>query len=88
MSKKNLGHTIPEFVKNWRVKHGVNGAELAKKLGVTRQYVSMVERSEAMPAISFAALLYGQCNPDERDVLGWLIHEAACDHYALKRNWS
>lgn len=77
-------NTIPEFVAKWREKHGVSGAELGRKLGVTRQYVSGVETEAIRPAVTFAALLIGQCTREEREALSWLMHETACEHYADK----
>ena len=50
--------TLAEFVKRIRETHGWSQEDLAADLGMSREYVSHVEKSRIKDALSFARKLY------------------------------
>jgi len=72
------GRDIPEFVKRFREDYGLSQSELAKRLGVHKQYVSNVERGVNDNPLGFVGLLYMVLPKERAAYLTDLVSEASC----------
>jgi transcriptional regulator with XRE-family HTH domain len=72
------GRDIPEFVKRFREDYSLSQADLARRLGVHKQYVSNVERGVNENPLGFVGLLYLVLPKDRAEYLTELVSEASC----------
>ncbi|GGI32226.1 helix-turn-helix transcriptional regulator [Staphylococcus chromogenes] len=62
-------------LKELRAREGYNQTELAKKVGVSRQTVSLIERQEFMPSILTAIKIARVFNTTVEDIFIFEDHE-------------
>ncbi|QDW81751.1 transcriptional regulator [Staphylococcus chromogenes] len=62
-------------LKELRAREGYNQTELAKKVGVSRQTVSLIERQEFMPSILTAIKIARVFNTNVEDIFIFEDHE-------------
>ncbi|PTG00227.1 helix-turn-helix transcriptional regulator [Staphylococcus chromogenes] len=62
-------------LKELRAREGYNQTELAKKVGVSRQTVSLIERQEFMPSILTAIKIARVFNTTVEDIFIFEEHE-------------
>lgn len=67
-------------LKELRAREGYNQTELAKKVGVSRQTVSLIERQEFMPSILTAIKIARVFNTTVEDIFIFEDHELSLIH--------
>lgn len=71
------GKTIAAFVTNYRRELSLSQSDLGRRLDVSGQYVSNVERAVIKNPLTFAVRLAEICDPERKVYLLDLIQEAA-----------
>jgi len=62
------GMIVQNLVKHYREKLGITQAELARRVNVTEDYISMIERAERSPGFSLSIRISKELNADIKDI--------------------
>ncbi|HHU20721.1 MAG TPA: helix-turn-helix transcriptional regulator [Bacilli bacterium] len=58
-------------LKVYRAKLGLNQAEMGKRVGVSRQTISLIERGDYSPSVSLALKLAKECGVKVEDIFSY-----------------
>lgn len=86
MSHAKYGHTIAEFVRKFRDENDLSQGDLARMLGIHKQYVSEIERvtTNAKLPLMFCMRLRDVISVDRQKYLDVLISDAVDERIAQK----
>ena len=68
MSKENDVMPLYNQLKMYRAKLGLNQAEMGKRVGVSRQTISLIERGDYSPSVTLALKLAKECGVKVEDI--------------------
>lgn len=58
-------------LKMYRAKLGLNQAEMGKRVGVSRQTISLIERGDYSPSVGLALKLAKECDVTVEDIFSY-----------------